>query len=459
MSSGNKHPYPLLITVGAIVGLSVISLLKPEVSAGGHTLRPMDIYADLRAPGPVSGEAPGTALLAVSDSVTGVDSLQRAPLPPRDFLTYKGILDYGYTTGPSGAGMHHFMEALRQLRNGARKKVRIAYFGDSMIEGDLITQDLRDSLQAFFGGEGVGFVPATSVVSGFRTTIAHSFSPNWTDYHFKNTPPAGVDLGISGHTFVPAPESWVRFQPVKRARLNAFGEVSILYGKGAGEVRINERTAALQGIGKLNSYAFFTDSATRSLTFKFSGDRQPPLYGVCFESRQGIFLDNYSFRGISGIELGKLSGEMWKQVQSVRPYDLIVLHYGANVLFRPENTRFDWYERPMEKVVDSLRRYFPQSSFLIVGTADKAYRKNGRYVTAPGVKALLKVQHQFAEENGMAYWNLYSAMGGDGAMARWVEGEQALANKDYTHFNFRGASKVGALLYKAIMDEYTQEAM
>ncbi len=59
----------------------------------------------------------------------------------------------------------------------------------------------------------------------------------------------------------------------------------------------------------------------------------------------------------------------------------------------------------------------------------------------------------------MAYWNLYSAMGGDGAMARWVEGEQALANKDYTHFNFRGASKVGALLYKAIMDEYTQEAM
>ncbi len=235
-------------------------------------------------------------------------------------------------------------------------------------------------------------MPATSVVSGFRTTIAHSFSPNWTDYHFKNKPPAGVELGISGHTFVPAPESWVRFQPVKRDRLDEFGEVSILYGKGAGQVRINERSAALQGIGKLNAYSFFTDSATKSLTFKFSGDQQVPLYGVCFESREGIFLDNFSFRGISGIELGKLSSDMWKQVQSVRPYDLIVLHYGANVLFMPENTRFDWYERPMEKVVDSLRRYFPQSSFLIVGTADKAYRKNGRYVTAPGVKALLKVQ-------------------------------------------------------------------
>ncbi|WP_341838275.1 hypothetical protein WJU16_10535 [Chitinophaga pollutisoli] len=459
MSSGNKHPYPLLITLGAIAGLAAISFGKPVVTAGNHTLRPMDIFADLRTPDPVMEPAADTALLAATDPAGGLDSLQRAPLPPRDYLTYPGILDYGYTTGPSGSGMHHFMEALRQLRTGSRKKVRIAYFGDSMIEGDLITMDLRDSLQSYFGGEGVGFVPATSVVSGFRTTITHSFSPNWTDYHFKNSPPAGVELGISGHAFVPAPESWVRFSPVKRQRLDEFGEVSILYGKGSGKVRINDRPADLQGIGKLNSYSFYTDSATRSLTFKFPGNQPLPLYGVCFESREGIFLDNYSFRGISGVELGKLSSDMWKQVQSVRPYDLIVLHYGANVLFMPENTRFDWYERPMEKVVDSLRRYFPQSSFLIVGTADKAYRKNGRYVTAPGVKALLKVQHEFAEEKGLAYWNLYTAMGGDGAMARWVEGEQALANKDYTHFNFRGASRVGALLYKAIMDEFRQEAM
>lgn len=457
MSSGNKHPYPLLITIGAIVGLSFVSALKPAVNIGGYELRPLDVYADLRTPGPVS--IPDTVLLAAADTAQGADSLKKNPLPARDFLTYSGILDYGYTTGPQGAGMHHFMEALRQLRTGSRKKVRIAYFGDSMIEGDLITQDLRDSLQSFFGGEGVGFVPATSVVSGFRTTITHSFSPNWTDYHFKNSPPAGVELGISGHAFVPSPESWVRFQPVRHKRLDEFGEVSLLFGKGAGQVRINDRPANLEGIGKLNAYSFHADSSTRSLTFKFSGDRPLPLYGVCFESREGIFLDNYSFRGISGIELGKLSSDMLKQVQTVRPYDLIVLHYGANVLFKPENTRFDWYERPMEKVVDSLRKHFPQSSFLIVGTADKSYRKDGRYVTAPGVKALLKVQHQFAEEKGLAYWNLYSAMGGDGAMARWVEGEQALANKDYTHFNFRGASKVGALLYKAIMDEYQHDAM
>ncbi|MEZ4850537.1 MAG: hypothetical protein R3B93_18375 [Bacteroidia bacterium] len=50
-------------------------------------------------------------------------------------------------------------------------KTRIAYFGDSMIEGDLITQSLRNDLQELLGGQGVGFVPITSQTYGFRKTI------------------------------------------------------------------------------------------------------------------------------------------------------------------------------------------------------------------------------------------------------------------------------------------------
>lgn len=454
MPSGNKHPYPFLITLGTLGCLGLLSFFNNSFSAGGHTTRQLDVLADLRTTEPAET---GTA-----DNITaGNDSSANNVLIslPKDYASYTGILDYGYSTDRQGAGMRGFMQALRALKTGNRKKVRIAYFGDSMIEGDLITQDLRDSLQSYFGGQGVGYVPATSVVSGFRTTIAHSFSGDWMDYHFKNTPPAGTELGISGHAFVPAPQSWVRYQPVKRRRLSQFEEVSLLYGRGKREVSINSRSIRLNGAAGINAYTYITDSTERAITLRFNSDNTAPFYGACFESSTGIFLDNYSFRGISGIELGKLSRRMWQEMQVVRPYDLIVLHYGANVLFLPENTRFDWYEKPMVKVVDTLRRLFPETSILIVGTADKAYKKKGRYVTAPGVKALMKIQHSFAESRGMAYWNLYSAMGGEGAMARWVEGDTTLANKDYTHFNFRGASRIGALLYKAIMDEFQQEKL
>ena len=40
----------------------------------------------------------------------------------------------------------------------APRPVRIAYFGDSFIEADILTADLREMLQQKYGGCGVGFV-------------------------------------------------------------------------------------------------------------------------------------------------------------------------------------------------------------------------------------------------------------------------------------------------------------
>ena len=46
-------------------------------------------------------------------------------------------------------------------------------------------------------------------------------------------------------------------------------------------------------------------------------------------------------------------------------------------------------------------------------------------------------------------------MGGSGSMVKWVEGDTTFANKDYTHFNYKGAHKVGKLLYSKLMCQYS----
>ena len=51
------------------------------------------------------------------------------------------------------------LEELEQTKNG---KIRIAYYGDSMTDGDLIVQDLRALFQNAFGGLGIGFLPIAS---------------------------------------------------------------------------------------------------------------------------------------------------------------------------------------------------------------------------------------------------------------------------------------------------------
>ena len=465
MSGKNRSAYPFIIVTGALVCLVALSQIKNVITYGGFTSRSLDLLADVR-----KNAAPEDSMIA---QTTGGDStavipggsvsqqLTNIPDPDHtyDFTSYTGILNYSLppTADTAAAGLEHFLQSLAELKTGKRRKVRIAYFGDSMIEGDLITEDLRDSLQKVFGGSGVGFVPITSVVAGFRTTITHTFSKDWKDYSYKEMPPASLLLGISGHTFVPSGSSFVRFSPVRKKGLDKFDEVSLFYGPAAsGSILVNDKSYVLSGQEPVNMLSWRQDSSQQGVTIKWAGGGTLPFYGVSFEGDSGVYVDNFSFRGISGIELGKLSKQLVKQMQSEHPYDLVVLHYGANVLWKPELTDYTWYERPMKKVIDSLRYDLPGTSFLVISTADKSYKKSGSYVTAPGVTALMKTQHELAKMHGTAYWNLYAAMGGDGSMTHWVEGDTVLANKDYTHFNRQGAARVGALLYKAMMDEFKQ---
>ena len=59
-----------------------------------------------------------------------------------------------------------------------------------------------------------------------------------------------------------------------------------------------------------------------------------------------------------------------------------------------------------------------------------------------------------AAEAHINFWNFYLNMGGEGSMIKWVEGDTAFANKDYTHVNFRGGKKIAGLLFNTLMNAY-----
>ena len=94
------------------------------------------------------------------------------------FKKQKGI-QYPSENFDDYKGYQHLMafyEKLLQLETKEEGKVRIAYFGDSMTDGDLIVSDLRSKFQDRFGGEGVGFVTIVSESATARATIKHEFS-------------------------------------------------------------------------------------------------------------------------------------------------------------------------------------------------------------------------------------------------------------------------------------------
>ncbi len=365
-----------------------------------------------------------------------------------DFTTYKDIINY---QPANNQPVEKFIKALRDLMNGKRKLVRIAYLGDSFIEGDLITMDLRRMLQMRFGGSGVGFVPITSISAGFRQTISHSFTSNWNDYSFKS-PGDRSRVFISGHNFSTNGGASVSYRSTKDSLLNHFDKVFALYKSSKGvTVSINNSPLTFPASAVVAKKLVATQVQSLSASFA-SGNNI--YYGFSFEPDTGIVVDNFSFRGISGVEFKQLAPDFLSQINDVQLYDLIVFQYGPNLLFKPGADDFTYYSKPMTTAIELFRNGFPKSDILMVSTGDKAFRYNGVYKTAKGVLPLLYTQQQIAASTGINFWNLYLNMGGENSMIEWVEGEKKMANKDYTHVNWQGGKKIAELIYNTLLHAY-----
>jgi lysophospholipase L1-like esterase len=350
------------------------------------------------------------------------------------------------TTSPS---LESFMMKLFELKSGKKKrKIRIAYFGDSMIEGDLLTQTFRKLLQQYFGGSGVGFVPVDCVAAGFRQTAITSAS-GWHESNFKKP---NRDIHPSGHVFY---ANTGHFSAVNRDLQHVEAtEKSLICGYADHDLEItyNNQSILIHPTAQLNRILLSKDNYSKvNLDV---ADPTLPVYGISYESASGVIVDNFSFRGITGIELAKVKDALLIDLAKNNNYDLIVFQYGVNLLFRPNDLNFNYYAKAFKPVITKFQKCFPDASMLIVSTADRAFRYNGEYHTAIGVDSLVKIQAKIAYETGASFYNQFQSMGGHDAIVDWAKRSPSLANKDYIHPNHRGAEVLANYLFEAILKDY-----
>ena len=432
--------FVLLLTVMVI--LSGMYFL-PQINMFGRSLRRVDLLSDLRDKS------------AFDDSLE-IDSLLIPKIKPLFIDTCKTgltcIEDYADSTRLFS--MDHFYEALGKIDKMDRP-VRIAYFGDSFIEADILTADLRSMLQSEYGGCGVGYVPITYTMTGFRPTIHYAF--NGWESHFK------IDsIGfrrkyqdIAGNYFFPSPGAYVLLKGEKKyaPHLDTC-EVSTIYFRSFGNIKLSSTVNGK----KRQSFSFNGDGQLQQVSVNDTIGRiqwtvaecdSATFYGVAMESRQGICLDNLANRGSSGVNLAGIPLEMLQETHRERPYDLIVLQYGLNVA-KAFQKDYSKYQEEMKEVIDHLKTAFPDASILMVSVGDREYQRSsdGELHTMPGVKNLLQYQQIIAAENNIAFWNLYEAMGGEGSIVEMVD--KHMANLDYTHINFKGGKYLAGILFETI---------
>jgi len=368
------------------------------------------------------------------------------------YLSFVPIEDYS-----SDSMMLKFYDKL-QNQTGNRV-VRIAVCGDSFIEADILTSDLREMLQNKYGGRGVGFVPFSHPLLKFRSTVSTS-TIGWNDYSVmkkKSIPQEYLhSMYISGNISVPVEESARSYFKGTRQKqfLDYAEKASILFKSTKATdmtVTVNDTTSHTYHLNPSEQVQCITlEEKISSLCINLTKSDGFIGYGVCFDDNKGVAVDNFSIRGNSGMALFTSNADTNSEIHSYLNYDLIILQYGLNVMSE-DNLNYSVYKGHLKKLISYMKLCFPHSAIVVLGVSDRGTRVSGKIKTMNSVMPMITEQHMAAMESGVAFWNTFNAMGGENSISKFVE--KGMAGKDYTHINLKGGKVIADEMFSSITNE------
>ena len=238
-----------------------------------------------------------------------------------------------------------------------------------------------------------------------------------------------------------------------------FRHASILY---SGKTTLNialksdtvSSTISLPSSPDLAAYAIKTDTTFSTLDIRVKSKEQGTFFGVNFEKGPGVYVDNYSFRGNSGLPLRKIPVSLFSDFNKLLHNKLIIIHFGLNV-FTPGVSDYHWYEQALHEVIGHVKAASPGIPILMISMPDRAALIDGEYATPVELPDFIRLQERVASQENVAFFNLFNAMGGVNSMKNWVEGKTKLAGEDYTHPNGAGAIRIADMVYQYLMTGFT----
>ncbi|MDR2120949.1 MAG: hypothetical protein LBP64_08790 [Tannerella sp.] len=461
-----KNHFGRLLFILIVTWIVCMALYRLPEEILGLTIKKVDMLSEIRRrTGYVSGDTllsnPAANLFFIPDSayIHQSDSLM---LLRRDSLYMSLLAGVGPDTANlrikdfsvGRTGLRRFFGSLNRVGTMERP-VRIAFMGDSFIEGDIVVADFRAMMQAHFGGHGVGFVPIASHVEQYRPTIRQR-AKGWQTYSILSNRSYG-EYVLSGLLFEAGnDEASVSFETTDTYPcLGNVSSLKFIYSRNLhakvrltcnkAEDTVDDVLPETDSIMQYEKRGSFTDGQ-----FRFYRAKGLQALGIALEDSTGIVVDNFSLRGNAGIVWTALDEDVCRTWNAIRTYDLIVVQYGLNVA-AGNVKNYTWYEEEMEKTVRHLKRCFPDSDILLLSVSDRSHYYDGAYRTMPAIISLWNTQYRIARKEGLPFWSTFHAMGGEDGMARFVK--KHLAGKDYTHLSFRGGREIAAALYDALMFE------
>ena len=325
------------------------------------------------------------------------------------------------------------------LAETADRKVRVLHYGDSQIEEDRLTQQIREALQSRYGGRGVGLMPLAQTIP--TRTIRQGLHMNG-----RFVPPTQGPRRYFVHGFKRDQRADGLYGPM--GQMSEMNDSLV-----SGSEDIMAVCTPLIPTARYDTWRVFADS---SVHYTFSGDTvrlhgRGKVYGLSQESTAGIIVDNIPLRGCIGTVFTRIDSVQLGTFYSDQNVRLIIMQFGGNAI--PSNKNPGTIQAIVKGLRDQVRylqHCAPEASILFIGPSDMLTQTEGEWITYPMVPYMDKLLRKMALEENIAYFSLYRWMGGAGSMMTWQE--IGLAGTDGVHFTRSGARKAGNAVANWIVD-------
>ena len=370
---------------------------------------------------------------------------------------------------PTGHALDPFFVRLgRTDRKEPGAITRILHYGDSTIASDFISGTVRRRLQSRFGDAGHGFILAANPWQWyFHNDVFHTSEGSWAASRLAGpTAPDGM-YGLGGVSFTSYGGGIATFGTATNGdfgrRVSRY-DVYYLEQPGGGNVEVTTRGSpperfSTRGTAKVSRvHVVHAQDGESRLTVRAVGGGQVRLFGVALERDEpGVVYDALGSHAAMASHWQRQDRAHWKEQLDLRDASLVVFQYGTN---ESELAKLepDAYERAFGDLVDEVKAAAPGASVLVVSPLDRADWQGGRMPTKPVILDLVSIQKRVALAHGVAFWNTFEAMGGEGSLGRWVRTRPQLAGMDLTHPTPRGAEVVGDLLSDALVNAFERHA-
>jgi len=375
-----------------------------------------------------------------------------------DSPTSQAVIPEEFDTTDTRIYLTQFYAALRHTQTQA---VRVVHYGDSQIEEDRLSIQVRRALQKQYGGGGVGLIPLHQTIP--TRTIRQSIQINGQNQAINQGPKRYLVYGpksMRRNNSLYGPMGQIA---IMDNALVAGSEDIIMQVSGVGKRKYSEsyfnriRVVQSGNIAVTIEQAidhegnlFILPDSTTSATIHLQGNGE--VYGISLEKDHGVMVDNIPMRGSSGAVFTSVAPNEMQDYYERTNTRLIIMQFGGNIMpFTTTPKQVAQYINQMQTQIQYLKYLAPESSIVFVGPSDMSERRDGELQTYRMIPVMDRALQRMAIEEEIAYFSLYQHMGGKGSMIEWKN--KGWAGGDYVHFTPKGADQAGEMLAEWLMKQ------